>query len=68
MVDVSGDVDHVELQPRFALALTAAVNFCGEISQIVKIFIALIFRIQTQLTLGFAIIPKFPLKNKLRIK
>ena len=34
---VSRDVDHVELQPRFALALTAAVNFCGEISQIDKI-------------------------------
>ena len=45
MVDVSRDVDHVELQPRFASAPTIAVNTREAISQMVRISIVLIFRI-----------------------
>ena len=42
---VSRDVDHVELQPRFASAPTIAVNTREAISQMVRISIVLIFRI-----------------------
>ena len=42
---VSRDVDHVELQPRFASAPTIAVNTREAISKMVRMSIVLIFRV-----------------------
>ena len=60
---ISWDVDHVELQPRFVSAPTTVGTCRCEISQILIISMALIFRVRTQLNVNQHIVVKAKIRT-----